>query len=143
MLQKINFEANRKQLQVATRNVLFQRTKIQEPPGQQGNTLSPETAQRLIGSLQSLQGAQDGLLAVWVGYEINRSQLDLALGTMQIDENGVWVDPGAIGLIHGYPSQEPEENNTEDKAAEDEAADNEAAENEEEPKNTVSEDNET
>tara|TARA_B100000945_G_C20426072_1_gene620563 strand:+ start:2281 stop:4953 length:2673 start_codon:yes stop_codon:yes gene_type:complete len=107
ILQKINFEASRKQLQVATRNVLFQRTKIQEPPGQLGNSLSPETAQRLIGSLQGLQGAQDALLAVWVGYEINRSQLDFALGTMQIDENGIWIDPGAIGAIHGYPSQEP------------------------------------
>ncbi|MCH2370188.1 MAG: hypothetical protein MK324_06615 [Pirellulales bacterium] len=132
MLQKINFEANRKQLQVATRNVLYQRTKIQEPPGQQGNTLSPETAQRLIGSLQGLQGAQDGLLAVWVGYEINRSQLDLALGTMQIDENGVWIDPGPIGTIHGYPSQETKENKTEEDAIE-----------ESKPKDTVSEDSET
>ena len=131
MLQKINFEANRKQLQVATRNVLYQRTKIQEPPGQQGNTLSPETAQRLIGSLQGLQGAQDGLLAVWVGYEINRSQLDLALGTMQIDENGIWIDPGPIGTIHGYPSQETKENKTEEDAIE-----------ESKPKDTVSEDSE-
>ena len=138
MLQKINFEANRKQLQVATRNVLYQRTKTQEPPGQQGNTLSPETAQRFISSLDGLQSAQNGLLAVWVGYEINRSQLDLALGTMQIDENGVWIDPGAIGLIHGYPSQEPEENKIEDEAAEDEAAENDEGTNE-----TVSEDNET
>ena len=57
---------------------------------------------------------------------------------MQIDENGVWIDPGAIGLIHGYPSQEPEENKIEDEAAE-----NEAAENDEGTNETVSEDNET
>ena len=132
MLQKINFEANRKQLQVATRNVLYQRTKIQEPPGQQGNTLDPQTAQRLISSLQGLQGVQDGLLAVWVGYEINRSQLDFALGTMQIDESGVWIDPGAIGPIHGYPSQESQENNTEDKAVD-----------EGKPEDTVIKDSET
>lgn len=132
MLQKINFEASRKQLQVATRNVLFQRTKIQEPPGQQGNTLDPQTAQRLISSLQGLQGVQDGLLAVWVGYEINRSQLDLALGTMRIDENGVWIDPGPIGPVHGYPSQKSDGDNTENETIE-----------ENEPSDTVDEDNET
>ena len=82
--------------------------------------------------MQGLQGAQDGLLAVWVGYEINRSQLDLALGTMQIDENGIWIDPGPIGTIHGYPSQETKENKTEEDAIE-----------ESKPKDTVSEDSET
>lgn len=104
MMQKIEFEANRKQLQVATRNVLYQRTIIQQPPGQAGNSLSPEIASRLIGSLQQLQRAQNDLLRVWVGYEINRGVLDLQLGTMSIDENGTWIDPGPIGLKYGYPA---------------------------------------
>lgn len=113
MLQKINFEATRKQLQVSLRNVLFQKTQIQQPPGQAGNTLSPETASRLINSLSGLQGTQDGLLGVWVGYELNRGQLDFLLGTMSLDEEGAWIDPGAIGPIHGYPPA-PEDENEDD-----------------------------
>ncbi len=113
MLQKINFEANRKQLQVALRNVLFQKTQIQQPPGQAGNTLSPETANRLINSLRGLQGTQNDLLGVWVGYEMNRGQLDFLLGTMTLDEEGAWIDPGAIGPIHGYPPA-PEDENEDD-----------------------------
>ena len=109
MLQKINFEANRKQLQVAVRNVLFQRTSIQEPPGQHGNTLSPETASRYLGSVSGLSQVSDSLLGVWVGYEMNRGQLDFALGTMSIDENGAWIDPGPIGPKHGYPALPEEE----------------------------------
>ena len=53
--------------------------------------------------LEGLQRAQNSVLAVWVGYEIARSQLDLALGTMQIDDEGMWIDPGPIGLQYGYP----------------------------------------
>ena len=128
MMQKIEFEANRKQLQVATRNVLYQRTIIQQPPGQAGNTLSPEIAGRLIGSLQQLQRAQNDLLRVWVGYEINRGVLDLQLGTMTIDENGAWIDPGPIGLKHGYPAapEKDADQPNEQNQKEPESTDNEA-----------------
>jgi len=51
---------------------------------------------------------------------------------MRIDENGAWIDPGAIGPIHGYPSEETEVDNTEDETVE-----------EAEPSDTVNEDNET
>ena len=102
-MQKINFEVQRKQLQVAARGVLFVRTRLQEPPGETGTRLSPTVARDLIQQLQGLQRAQDNILRVWVGYEIARGQLDLALGTMQIDNEGIWIDPGPIGLEYGYP----------------------------------------
>jgi hypothetical protein len=63
-------------------------------------------ARDLIQQLQGLQRAQDNILRVWVGYEIARGQLDLALGTMQIDDEGMWIDPGPIGYKHGYPQNE-------------------------------------
>ena len=126
MLQKINFEATRKQLQVSLRNVLFQKTQIQQPPGQAGNTLSPETASRLINSLSGLQGTQDGLLGVWVGYELNRGQLDFLLGTMTLDEDGVWIDPGAIGPIWGYPPAPEDDADDADAAESDDESDKEA-----------------
>lgn len=102
-MQKINFEVQRKQLQVAARGVLFVRTRLQEPPGETGTRLSPTVARDLIQQLQGLQRAQDNILRVWVGYEIARGQLDLALGTMQIDDEGMWIDPGPIGFKYGYP----------------------------------------
>jgi hypothetical protein len=105
-MQKINFEVQRKQLQVAARGVLFVRTRLQEPPGETGTRLSPTVARDLIQQLQGLQRAQDNILRVWVGYEIARGQLDLALGTMQIDNEGMWIDPGPIGHKHGYPQNE-------------------------------------
>ncbi len=40
---------------------------------------------------------------------MNRGQLDFALGTMSIDENGAWIDPGPIGPKHGYPALSEEE----------------------------------
>ena len=109
-MQKINFEVQRKQLQVAARGVLFVRTRLQEPPGETGTRLSPTVARDLIQQLQGLQRAQDNILRVWVGYEIARGQLDLALGTMQIDDEGMWIDPGPIGLKYGYPNNKANDN---------------------------------
>ena len=109
-MQKINFEVQRKQLQVAARGVLFVRTSLQEPPGATGSQLSPTVARDLIQQLQGLQRAQNNILQVWVGYEIARGQLDLALGTMQLDDEGMWIDPGAIGLKHGHPKRPADDN---------------------------------
>ena len=50
---------------------------------------------------------------------------------MRIDENGVWIDPGPIGPVHGYPSQKSDVDNTENETIE-----------ENEPSDTVDEDNE-
>ena len=35
-------------------------------------------------------------LSVWVNYEVLRRSLDLDLGTMQLDAEGNWIDPGPI-----------------------------------------------
>jgi hypothetical protein len=84
------------------------RLKLQEPPRQnalgQAGTFGPTTAQNLISSLDSLRDAQDDILSVWVNYEVQRAMLDLNLGTMELDDEGAWVDPGPIGLKYGYPT---------------------------------------
>ena len=88
------------------------RLKLQEPPRQnalgQAGTFGPTTAQNLISSLDSLRDAQDDILSVWVNYEVQRAMLDLNLGTMELDAEGEWVDPGPIGLEFGYPARLPE-----------------------------------
>ncbi len=38
-------------------------------------------------------------MSVWVNYEVERMNLDFNLDTMQLDEEGLWIDPGsAVGL---------------------------------------------
>jgi hypothetical protein len=44
-----------------------------------------------------LLDAQNEFLAIWVNQEALRLNLDLDLGTMQLDGRGIWVDPGAVG----------------------------------------------
>ncbi len=40
--------------------------------------------------------AQNLFIGVWVNYEALRRNLDLDLGTMELDGEGLWVDPGPI-----------------------------------------------
>jgi hypothetical protein len=46
--------------------------------------------------LQDLLNAQNTFLGVWVFYEAQRRNLDQDLGTIRVDENNIWVDPGSI-----------------------------------------------
>lgn len=112
-LNQVNFELRRTALRVAIKQVQSARLKLQEPPRQnalgQAGTFGPTTAQNLITSLDALRSAQDEILSVWVNYEVQRTMLDLNLGTMELDEEGFWVDPGPIGLKYGYPQLEPDE----------------------------------
>ena len=111
-LNQVNFELRRTALRVAIKQVQSARLKLQEPPRQnalgQAGTFGPTTAQNLISSLDSLRDAQDDILSVWVNYEVQRAMLDLNLGTMELDAEGEWVDPGPIGLEFGYPARPPE-----------------------------------
>ena len=38
-----------------------------------------------------------------------RRNLDLDLGTMQLDSAGQWIDPGPIGAAYGYPGKQTEQ----------------------------------
>jgi hypothetical protein len=103
-LNQVNFELRRAAVEVAVRQVQLARLRLQEPPKPgETQTFGPTTAQNLVEALSALRRAQDAFLSVWVNYEVQRRILDLNLGVMQIDSEGVWVDPGAIGLEYGYP----------------------------------------
>jgi len=108
-LNQVNFELRRTALRVAIKQVQSARLKLQEPPRQnalgQAGTFGPTTAQNLISSLDSLRDAQDDILSVWVNYEVQRAMLDLNLGTMELDAEGEWLDPGPIGHRYGYPTK--------------------------------------
>jgi len=101
-LDQINLELRRTAVDVAIRQVDQARLKMNEPPKPAANpadppaAASPTTARDTVDSLQRLLDTQNNLLNVWVDYLLQRMLLDFDMGTMRLDERGMWVDPGAI-----------------------------------------------
>jgi hypothetical protein len=60
-------------------------------------------ARDTVSALSDLLTAQNDFLSVWVTYEVLRRVLDLDLGTIQLDPDGFWLDPGPLGPEQGYP----------------------------------------
>ncbi|MFM9069317.1 MAG: hypothetical protein ACKOUR_18585, partial [Planctomycetota bacterium] len=87
----VNFEFQRFAVSVAAeQNDL--NTELLSRPGDTG----PTAARDAVSALTDLLNAQNDFLSIWINYEVNRRQLDLDLGTMRVDEEGIWIDPGAI-----------------------------------------------
>lgn len=59
-------------------------------------TPNPTAARDASGALLALLEAQNVFIGTWVNYEAIRRALDQDMGTLQIDAEGLWVDPGAI-----------------------------------------------
>ena len=96
-LSQFNFELRRSAVQIAISQVDLARLRLEEPPrpgavAQFGAT----TARDLVSALNDLLDAQNDFLSLQVGYDVLRMLLDFELGTMQLDRDGLWVDPGAI-----------------------------------------------
>jgi hypothetical protein len=49
--------------------------------------------QNLVNALSELLNSQNDFLSVWVTYEVLRLSLQFQMGTMQLDERGLWIDP--------------------------------------------------
>lgn len=96
-LNQLNFEIRRAAVLLAISQVELTRLRLDEPP-QPGETtaLNNTTARDLIDALNNLASAQNDFLSVWVNFEVQRLGLDFELGTMRLDERGVWIDPGPI-----------------------------------------------
>ena len=61
-----------------------------------GQTVGPTAARDQIQALSALLNAQNGLLGIYVNYEVVRRGLDLDLGTMELTPDGLWLDPGKL-----------------------------------------------
>src|SRR5262249_16073551 len=44
---------------------------------------------------------QNQFMLTFITYEIARLQLDFNMGTMQLDDEGLWIDPGKMGQDYG------------------------------------------
>ncbi len=94
-LNQYNFELQRYAVRGATMQI-----SINEDLRQIRETLSqasgPTAARDTVQALGDLVQAQNLFIGVWVNYEALRRNLDLDLGTMEIDAEGLWIDPGPI-----------------------------------------------
>ena len=90
-----NFELQRYAVRIAAQQI-----SINEDLRQIRESLSlasgPTAARDSVSALQDLLNAQNTFLGVWVFYEAQRRNLDQDLGTIQVDSENIWVDPGAI-----------------------------------------------
>ena len=96
-LSQLNFELSRAAVRGAIAQVDLARLRLQQPPQPGRNAqFGATTARDLVNALNDLLEASNGFLQVWVGYEALRMRLDYELGTMRLDEEGLWMDPGPI-----------------------------------------------
>ncbi len=112
-LNQLNFEMRRAAVVVAVKQVDLARERLREPPraaaGAGVSSISPTTARDLVSALSDLLNAQNDFLGQWVNYEALRMSLDFELGTMQLDDHGMWIDPGKIDASRGGGDEEFDE----------------------------------
>lgn len=96
-LSQVNFELRRAAVLVAISQVTQSRYRLIEPlrPGAQA-VASPTVARDLVSALNDLLDAQNDVLNAWVSFEVLRVLLDFEMGTMQLNQEGLWIDPGPL-----------------------------------------------
>ncbi len=109
-LSQLDFEVSRAAVFVAITRVDLARRDLTRPlrPGETSQ-VGVTAARDVVEGLRSLLAAQNNFLRLWVNYEIDRLNLDLELGTMQLDGRGMWIDPGPIETADGDQGDRAEE----------------------------------
>lgn len=94
-LNEVNFELRREAVLVAIAQVDLTQLRLSEPP-RPGATeqFNNTTARDLVQALGDLLNAQNDLLSVWVNNRVQRYNLELDLGVMLVDAEGLRVDIG-------------------------------------------------
>lgn len=104
-LSQLNFELARAAVRGAIAQVDLARLRLNQPPQPGRNAqFGATTARDLVNALNDLLDARNAFLQVWVGYEALRMRLDFELGTMSLDGDGLWVDPGPIASKNLVPA---------------------------------------
>lgn len=107
-LNQLDFEVQREAVRVAIRKADLAQRELNAPL-RKGEKKSNTAARDVIDSLNGLLRARNSMLSVWVNYEARRLNLDLDLGTMELDERGIWIDPGSVGLLRPMAPVGPEQ----------------------------------
>ena len=99
-LCQMSFELQRASVLVSMSQYDQRRLQLERPPKpNETSSFGDSFARDLIDALDSLLTSQNQIMNEWLQYESMRMALDYALGTMQIDENGQWIDPGSMSNI--------------------------------------------
>ena len=105
---QLDFEIRRAAVHIAADQVNQAWLALNEPPkpGEQaGANLGPTAARDLVTALSGLLDAQDTILSIWVENESRRMTLDLNLGTMRLDDCGMWIDPAEFPFDAELPGE--------------------------------------
>ena len=92
---QLNFELQRFAVTQAAEQILLN-DDIRARQEATGQAAGDTAARDSVSALSDLLDAQNNFLSVFVNFEVLRRQLVLDLGTMQLDNEGLWLDPGAI-----------------------------------------------
>lgn len=99
-LDQYNLELRRLAVDVAITQVDVARLKLSGPEKPSADmkepVASPTLARDLVDALNILVSSQQTLFNTWGDYEGQRRGLDFILGTMHLDESGMWMDPGTM-----------------------------------------------
>jgi hypothetical protein len=99
VLNQVNFELQRLAVIQAARQVMLNTFIDQE--SQRAQTTRATAARDVVQGISDLLNAQNSYMSIWINYEVLRLALDFNLGTMQLDSQGLWIDPGNIGPDYG------------------------------------------
>jgi hypothetical protein len=100
-----NFELQRYAVRIAAQQITTNEDlrQIRESLNQSSG---PTAARDSVSALSDLLNAQNTFLGVWVFYEAQRRNLDQDLGTIRVDPENIWIDPGPItSQVYGFPGR--------------------------------------
>jgi len=94
---QVNLEIQRRAVAIAIRRVDRTRDDLNKPPpapqpGQPTTQLGPTAAFDLLTALSDLRSSQNNVMSVWLAYHAARMRLARELGTMRLDDRGIWID---------------------------------------------------
>ena len=94
---RMDLEIQRRAVTIAIRRVDMTRAAFYAPvrppqPGQRPAQFGPTAATNLLTALSALRNTQNNFMGVWHNYYAARMRLERELGTMKLDEDGVWID---------------------------------------------------
>ena len=96
----LNFELQRLQVLEAARQI-DRNEDIRIESELSGQATGATAARDAVQALSDLLDAQNNFMSIWLNHETLRRRLDLDLGTLQLDQDGLWIDPGVINAEYG------------------------------------------
>lgn len=87
-VDQLSFEIQRESIFISISSVELANLNLEKPGGEINVTATRD----LLDSLKQLLDAQNSFMSNWVGYLGRRMQLELDMGVLRLDSEGMWVD---------------------------------------------------